>query len=614
MKLKPKTDVCFEVSFECGNKVGGIFTVLSSKAKHMKKIYKDYITIGFLNKANYLTHFAEEETPKEIEKVFKQLEPLGIKCYWGRWITADDVRLILIDSEEFMKREINNIKAKLWEDFKVDSLRTGHDYDEPVAWSVAAGMLIEKLVKLKRFKGRKIVVHFHEWLSGAGLLYLYKNKVPVSLVFTTHATRIGRAKSSSGEDLLKEVEIGLKEGKVFEEEKAKEYFLEAQHKIEKLCANLADCFTTVSEIVADESAYILGKRPDIITPNGWDVKSSPPSRVLTVLHEKNRKKINEFLEAVFSPYYPIETKNNIVFFISGRYEFRNKGIDVFIDALGELNKRLKEMGDCKKSVFAFILVPSNVSGPNKNVLENIIAYQQIKEVVKEELERIEDDVVSQVLIGKTIDLNEPLSESFVKNITVFSRQFVRYKERTPPICVFDLNYDENKDLILQRLKQNGLLNRKEDIVKVIFYPTYVSPNDGLLNMDYFDFVNGASMGVFPSRYEPWGYTPFETAVMRTLVVTTDVAGFGITISKMCKDKNPPIRILHIRNKTDEEIVKELAKIMEECVFMEEETRTMEKMKTRALVRSLDWSILIENYIMAHNLSLENMKSRLKLNL
>ena len=214
MDLKPKADVCFEVSFESGNKVGGIYTVLVSKSKQMKKYYgKNYYTIGFFNPQTYFKEFEELEIPKDFRKVFKSLEKEGIICHWGRWITAEDVNLILIDSRRFLEkivkgtRNIDLIKKWLWENFKVDSLRMGHDYDEPVAWSVAAGMLIEKLVnEIKEFKNKKIVAHFHEWLSGAGLLYLLKQKIPIALVFTTHATRIGRAKSGSGEDLIKEVE------------------------------------------------------------------------------------------------------------------------------------------------------------------------------------------------------------------------------------------------------------------------------------------------------------------------------------------------------------------------------------------------------------------------
>ena len=506
MKEK-KADVCIEVSFECGNKVGGIYTVLVSKARKMKEIYKDnYITIGFFNPEKYFTDFEEEETPEDIKKIFNKLKPHGIVCHWGKWISAEKVRLILVDSREFMKNKINEIKGELWENFGVDSLRTGHDYEEPVAWARAVGMLIEELVKLKQFSKKKIVVHCHEWLSGPALLYLYRKKVPVALVFTTHATRIGRAKSLAGEDLFKEVVEGLNADKRFNDEDAKKYFLEAQHMIEKNCAKLADVFTTVSEIVAEEAKYILDKKPDIITINGLDLKHIPSSRSLTIAHEKNRRRINDFIEAYFSPYYPIETKNNIVFFISGRYEFRNKGIDLFIEALGKLNERLKKK-KCEKSVVAFILIPSQIKGPRKEVLESILRFKEIKEMVEEELNQLSIDLIDMVLDGKEVSTKNLFSDKFLHRVTVLSHFFSRFRNKDPPICAYELNYDEKDDMIIQHLIKNNLTNKKSDVVKVVFYPSYVSPIDGLLNMDYYDFVNGASMGVFPSRYEPWGYTP-----------------------------------------------------------------------------------------------------------
>lgn len=610
MSIKPKANTCIEVSFECGNKVGGIHTVLTSKARWMKQFYgENYLTIGFFNPQRYFKEFTEDKPSKEMENIFKKLEPFGIKCHFGKWVVAENVPLILIDSSEFMKKEVNDIKAKLWEKFKIDSLRTGYDYDEPVAWSTAVGMLIEKLVNSNEFKKKKVIVHFHEWLSGAGLLYLLMKKVPVALVFTTHATRIGRAKSSAGENLFKEVMLGLKKKKHFNDDDAKKYHLEAQHGIEKACAHHSHVFTGVSDIVAEEAEYILGKRPDVVTPNGWDIKHSLSSRDLTILHEKNRKKINEFLEAYFSPYYPVETKNNIVFFISGRYEFFNKGIDIYIEALSKLNERLKNKKN-KTTVFAFILVPSNIKGPKKSLLESILRYKEIEELVGEEFKRMERILVNDILDGKQVTLKDLLSKRFVREAKILSYFFSQFSGKNPPLCAFELEEGEYNDKIINYLIKNNLTNKKEDKVKVIFYPSYLSRGDGLLNMNYSDFVNGASMGIFPSRYEPWGYTPFETAILRTLVVTTDQAGFGVTIQKNPKDGRLPIKVLHMKDKSKKDVVEELEKTMEDCIFMEIERRTFEKLRARMLVKQLDWKYLIQNYINAHNLAWKNfMKSK-----
>lgn len=613
MNLKPKADVCFEVSFESGNKVGGIYTVLVSKSKQMKKYYgENYYTIGFFNPQTYFKEFEELEIPKDFEKVFKSLEKEGIICHWGRWITAEDVNLILIDSRKFMKklvkgiRNVDRIKKWLWENFKVDSLRMGHDYDEPVAWSVATGMLIEKLVKeIKKLKNKKIVVHFHEWLSGAGLLYLLKQKVPVGLIFTTHATRIGRAKSSSGEDLIKEVEEGIKKGKRMKDEEAYKFQLEGPHLIEKACANNAHVFTTVSEIVALEAKYVLGKWPDVITTNGLDFSRFPSIRTLTILHEKFRSRINKFLEAYFTPYYTVDTKNNIIFFISGRYEFYNKGIDIFIEALSKLNRELKEK-NAKKNVFAFILIPTDVKGPRDELLESLVRYEKIHDLVEQELINIKDGVVDSILKGEKVKPERMISSDFITKAKVLSSFFKRFRSEEAPLSAFELINSD--DRIMKCLRKHKLMNKKDDVVKVVFYPTYLSVTDGLLGMEYHEFVIGATMGVFPSRYEPWGYTPFETSALRALALTTDVSGFGCHLLKTVKEKEKlRNRVIKMKGVKRDEVIKNIVNAMKWAILLGKDRRPIEKIVTRELAEIFDWEEQIRYYIEAHNLAMGKLK-------
>ncbi|MEM5777245.1 MAG: hypothetical protein QXJ06_02250, partial [Candidatus Aenigmatarchaeota archaeon] len=554
------------------------------------------------------------ETPKEFKKIFSELEKEGIKCFFGKWISAYDVNLILLETKEFREklvqgmRNVDFIKKELWEKFKIDSLRTGFDYDEPLAWSFAVGMLIEKIFENRVFS-RNIVCQFHEWLSGGAILYLVDKKIPVAKVFTTHATRIGRAKSSAGENLMEEVELGLKSNKVMSDDEAYRFNLEAQHKIEKLCAHMSDVFTTVSEIVAEEATYVLGKKPDVITINGLDLSKYPSTRTMMILHEKYRERINEFLSAYFSPYYSIENmKNNIVFFISGRYEFFNKGVDLFIEGLARLNENMKKIKS-NKTVFAFILIPSGIKGPRHDLLESLLRYEEIKDLVDDSLNSIKDEVVEEIISGREVKIDSIIDDNFKIKSKILAKQF-RSKSDIAPLCAFELSYDN--DMILSAFQKHGLNNKKEDRVKVIFYPTYISVTDGLLSMDYDEFVLGSSMGFFPSKYEPWGYTPFETAALRTLMLTTDVAGFGVELMKECKDeKSIENRVLRVKGRTREEIIKDMARIMEWCVELDKEIRVMEKVKTRQLVEKFDWSIQIANYLRAHELALERIKLNAK---
>jgi len=133
-----------------------------------------------------------------------------------------------------------------------------------------------------------------------------------------------------------------------------------------------------------------------------------------------------------------------------------------------------------------------------------------------------------------------------------------------PLCAFDLNYGQ--DEILSALWDNGLRNREQDRVKVVFYPTYLSVGDRLLSMDYNDFIVASSAGIFPSYYEPWGYTPVETAANGALSITTDMAGFGKFLQdKTEEDERKGIKVLEREGRSDEVVAEDLAEMVEDFV-------------------------------------------------
>jgi len=290
----------------------------------------------------------------------------------------------------------------------------------------------------------------------------------------------------------------------------------------------------------------------------------------------------------------------------------NKGVDLFIEALSKLNKRLKEK-KLRRDVFAFILIPAGIKGPKKEILESVLQYHRIKTMVGEQFFEMKDNIISQILEGKKIDFKRAVDKSFLARAVIWSHFFSRFRGKGAPLCAFELNYDEKDDEIINCLKKNNLMNKADDKVRVIFYPTYLSPTDGLLGMSYQDFVVATSIGIFPSRYEPWGYTPFETAALRVLSLTTDVAGFGSFILEHSKKvgKKSAIKVLRIIGRTKKEIVKDLTDMMENCVFLDKEDRIKEKLETRYLVEKLDWMYQIRNYVNAYSLALKKMKKRIK---
>ncbi|RLG21057.1 hypothetical protein DRN74_03395 [Candidatus Micrarchaeota archaeon] len=592
----------FELSYEVCNKIGGIYRVIESKTPEIiKRFGRSYYAIGPYVPNKAAIWFRELPFPDKSKWVYDEMKEKGIIIHYGKWLVKGNPNAFLVDYSRFMKQK-DKIKAKLWEDYKIDSLTADIWFDDPIVWATASGMLLEKLISV--FDSKKMIAHFHEWLSGAALLYLKKKELGISTVFTTHATVMGRILAESGEDLYKEVNEGLMRNESMPDEKAKKYNAQAKHLTEKACAHNADVFTTVSEITAREAKYILGKSPDVITPNGLEISTFPSVEELINKHREYREKIRDFLRGYFNPYYPIDVEKGLIFFISGRYEFRNKGIDVFIDALGKLNQKLREM-DAEKNVFAFLFIPAAVKSMDIEVLSNLSFFEDMKEMVVEELPYIKRRILDALVKGKMPKTDNLFDVTFLRSIKQDYRAF--RKEGKAPLSTHILENEKN-DPILNACRKNGLDNGPEDKVKVVFYPIYVSKADGMLGMDYNEVIIGSHLGVFPSYYEPWGYTPLETAAQNALAVTTDLAGFGAFVKKISdQSKKPGIIVLKRDKKTYNEVVNELYETMLWFYFLERDERLQKKAEARQLAEKCDWSILIKNYLDAYQMAVEKKK-------
>jgi len=570
-----------EVSFEVANKVGGIYQVLKSKSYKMKEFYGEgYLTVGFYNEESAQEDFLPRENT-EYAQVFNKLSSEGIKCYYGVWNIENAPKTILIDASG-LKKDLDEIKTEYWDRYDIDTLEANHDVDEPLKWSYAVGRLIQELEKNENF-----VLHLHEWLSGpAGF------DVNSPTVFTTHATVLGRALSNSGYDLVKMIE---------EEEvghnAAKNYGVNAKHSIERASAIESDVFTTVSKTTASEAEKLLGIKPHKILPNGFNIEDYPSLEELSYNHTRKKKQVKEFLRHYFKPYYNINLDNDPrIFFTSGRYEFHNKGFDLLIDALDKVNQI---QGD---DIYVFFLVPSDVKGPNPEVIENKSLYSEVEKYVDKRMPEVRSRFLEAVTSGKNpLDkMEEVLTIS--KDLEFLQSNFQNTNGK-PPISAFELNY--GCDDIVQSLYEAGLDNSEDTRVKVIFYPTYLSVNDKLLSMDYEDAVVASSAGIFPSYYEPWGYTPVETAANGALAVTSDLAGFGkFLLENVDEDDRKGIKVLERENKSREEQVEGLAKIIEDFSTYDKTEITERKHNARKLAQLTSWEKLGENYREAHKMALE----------
>ncbi|MBW2972579.1 hypothetical protein KY359_06085 [Candidatus Woesearchaeota archaeon] len=591
----------FEVSWEVCNKVGGIYTVLKSKIPQTVKKYGErYCLVGPYFHAKVKGEFEELVMPDEYREGTEALKAMGIVPHYGKWLTEGNPTTLLLDFQPFFAKK-DEIKRGLWDHFKIDSLHAPFEFDEPVVWAWAVGVAIESF--FKRYTSQwKIAAVFHEWLAGAGLLYLKSREEKIGTVFVTHATVLGRSLANAGVDIYHEEgkNTSLLDTMDFERE-AYNRQVSSKHQLEKACAHSADVFATVSEITGIEAEHILQKKPDLLVPNGLNLDDFPTMEECSIKHRVFRDKIYHFMLYYFFPYYDIDIDNTLVYFIASRYEMHDKGIDIFIKSLGRLNRELKEEADSEKSIVAFFWVPTGVRGIKPEIVENKTFFKDVEDSLKDNAEHVMWRLLSTFVGDKPIVKETIFDKEFLDDI---KKKVIRFKreETSPPLCTHDLQ-DPN-DQILAALSREGLNNLKEDKVKVIFYPLYLSGADGLLDLTYYEAIIGSHLGVFPSFYEPWGYTPLESGALGVASITSDLAGFGRYIQQHISEECLGICVLDRMGRTDDDTVEILKEKLHAYSMMNKKDRVNNKVEARRLANKGDWDMLIDNYIDAQNMCIK----------
>jgi len=592
-KESPKADYLFEIAWEVCHQVGGIYTVIKSKADKIYELYKDnYFLIGPYYEKEASIKFESKPVPKELTKIFAELKKDKIICHFGKWvIDGIKVNTILIEFSKYLTNA-NEIKKGLWEDFKIDSFNAAEDYDEFVVWGHITGRLMEGI--RKKLKGR-IIAQFHEYISGTGLLYLKKNKVKIGTVFTTHATYLGRKLTSQGinlYDVLKKIEPN---------KEAYKYKIQARYLLEKATAKHADVFTAVSNITALEAKYLLGKKPDLVLPNGLDMGQFPTMEERAIDHNLFKKQIIEFIKVFFFPYYRFEVEKSLIYFISGRYEFANKGVDIFIKSLGQLNRKLMKE-ESKTTIIALLWIPTEVNGINVQLLQNKIRYEGIENFVSSSIGELRSNIISSIVSQKLPTTKQLFSEGFHYQI---KKKMIEFKKKGKPLIATH-NIKDKNDTILKALRKEGLNNSQNDKVKIIYYPVYLTGADGLIDLNYYDAIMGCHLGVFPSYYEPWGYTPLEAGALGVPSITTDLSGFGryiIDNHENCKG----IQVLKRQNMPEKRVVNNLTHFMYRFAKISRPDRMENKLEARHVAELADWKNMIKHYIEAHNLALRKLR-------
>lgn len=539
-----RPDYVFEVSWEVCNKVGGIHTVISTKSIELAKSCKELILIGPDTWRESAEHPEFTEDNSLFSDWHRKAETEGIRVRTGRWNILGSPKVLLIDYSNYISQK-DAILFDFWEEYKLDSLAGQWDYIEPALFGYASAKLIESFVNFNLYAHDKVITHFHEWMTGTGILYLKKHFPHVATAFTTHATAVGRSIAGNRLPLYKNLD------KYNGDQIARELNISSKQSLEKLSAQNADVFTTVSDITAAECSQLLKKDVDIVTPNGFENNFVPNESEYKSKRKVARDKFIRIAEILCGYSYSAQP---IIIATSGRYEFYNKGYDLFIDSLGELNRQ-----DIKQEILAYILVPGNNYGPLKpllNTLENNDGEKQID--------------------------NRFLTHNL---------------------------HDSEYDPILNRIKANGLLNRPEDKVKIIFVPSYLNGDDGIFNLSYYEMLPGLDLTAFVSYYEPWGYTPLESVAFGIPTITTNLAGFGKWMQSVLEANDKCVEVIARDEDNSCEVVENVVKYIKNYLNLTELDREQLSVAAMAASEKALWKKLIEEYLKAYTIALSKIEDR-----
>jgi len=544
-------DLLFETSWEVCNKVGGIYAVLSTKAKTLQQRYKDhliYVGPDLWTEQNPSPTFIEVETPLASWQRQAHL-PAGVQVRTGRWDVPGEPIAVLVKYDSLYPYK-NDLYADMWGRYGVDSLHAYGDYDESCMFAIAAAMVIESIVAWKAKPGLRAIAHFDEWTTGMGLLYIKARLPQVATVFTTHATSIGRSICGNGKPLYDYLQG------YHGDQMASELNMQSKHSLEKAAAHAADAFTTVSEVTARECEQLLERRP-LVTPNAFEQHYVPRGAQFTSLRTAARKRMLRVAGALTGQTFPADT---MIIATAGRMEMRNKGIDVYLDALSTMRDALDRVTSLNRKVLALVLVPAWMKSPRADLMENMTARKP---------HRLFDPVI-------THNLHNP-----------------------------------DNDPIYNRINALGFHNDPQDMVTVIDVPSYLNGDDGIMNMSYYDLLTGLDAAVFPSYYEPWGYTPLESAAFGVPTITTDLAGFGQWVLDNCGDDSDKcgVKVVHRTDGNYADTVQAVASGLINLYMMERGMMQVVRKGARGTSKVASWENFIQYYDEAYQQALQSAAIR-----
>ena len=582
----------FEVSWEACHQVGGIYQVLRSKAPIMVERWGDrYLLVGPWIPRIVQVEFEPEEPRDFVAVVLRRLAAEGLVVHHGRWLVSGRPRALLVE-HALAPARLAALRAELQNEHGIDA--TSHD---PLVNHVLGfGEAVRRLLLAVAETGRppRLLAHFHEWVGGLALPLVRRAAAPLVTLFTTHATSVGRYVASS--------EAGLYDRLPFmnADAEAARMGIVAQHQIERACARDAHVFTTLSPLTAEECERLLGRAPDILTPNGLNVDRFDLGHDFQTHHAQYKEQIHRFVMGHFFPSYHFDLDRTLYAFTAGRFEHRNKGFDLCLETLARLNAELQSK-DLGVTFVFFIITARGTRSLDPHALRSRGILDELREVSHRIGREVGERLFHLSAAGQSVSLDDLVDEYWRLRHRRIAHGL--RTDRLPPVSTHVID-DADRDPILAHARVLGLANTPEDPVKVIYHPEFINPVNPLWAMDYEHFVRGCHLGIFPSSYEPWGYTPLECVAMGVPAITSDLAGFGRYIAEVFPDHDDwGVTVLGRRGRSFHDAAAELtARVLDFC-RLDRRARIAQRNDVEAHSRAFDWSRLGSAYHEAHDMAL-----------
>ncbi|KAF7293138.1 Glycogen [starch] synthase [Mycena chlorophos] len=600
----------FECAWEVANKVGGIYTVIRTKVPVTVNEYGDrYCLIGPLSyKTAPMEVEAEEPTDPHLAASLEAMRAQGVKALYGRWLIEGSPHVLLFDTGSMYTR-LDEWKGDLWNLAGIPSPPNDHETNETIVFGYIVAWFLGEYVA--RQLTTAVVAHFHEWQVGVAIPLCRKRHIDVTTVFTTHATLLGRYLCAGSVDFYNNLQY-------FDvDHEAGKRGIYHRYCIERSATHCADVFTTVSHITAYEAEHLLKRKPDGVVPNGLNVVKFQAMHEFQNRHATSKAKIDEFVRGHFYGHYDFDLDNTLYMFTAGRYEYRNKGVDMFIESLARLNYRLQK-ANSPMTVVAFIIMPAATHSYTVEALKGQAVTKQLRDTVTEIQNRLgarlfessarfQGHVPRSALLSNLIahsdsssslpDIASLLTDEDLVHLK--RRIFALKRNSLPPVTTHNMADDAN-DPILSQIRRVRLFNSSSDRVKIVFHPDFLNSSNPILGLDYEEFVRGTHLGVFPSYYEPWGYTPAECTVMGIPSITTNLSGFGCFMADLIeRPQDEGCYIVDRRAKSVEDSVQQLTDHMFSFTSKTRRQRINQRNRVERLSPLLDWK----------NLGIEYSKSR-----